>query len=72
MRAYIEFGLKYPNHYEVTFITPLLDFLGQDAKHYEGSTGQKAFEHIVRQVRGSMEVGQIKQGDVVAVSADKG
>lgn len=68
MRAYIEFGLRYPNHYEVTFITPIADFLSESGKQFEGSTGQKAFDYIVRQVRGSMEAGQIKQGDVAAVS----
>lgn len=68
MRAYIEFGLKYPNHYEVTFITPIMDFLGQEAQPYEGSNGQKAFEYIVRQVSGSMEKGQIKKGDAAAIS----
>jgi len=68
MRAYIEFGLKYPNHYEITFITPLADFLGKEVHPYEGSMGQKAFGHIVRQVVGSMEAGQIKKGDVAAVS----
>lgn len=68
MRAYIEFGLKYPNHYEVTLITPIMDFLGKDLHPYEGSSGQKAFEYIVRQVAGSMEKGQIKQGDAAAVS----
>ena len=68
MRAYIEFGLKYPNHYEVTFITPIMDFLGQEVHPYEGSSGQKAFEHITRQVVGSMQAGQIKQGDVAVIS----
>lgn len=68
MRAYIEFGLKYPNHYEVTFITPIMDFLGPEAHPYEGSTGQKAFDHIVRQVAASMETGQIRKGDVATVS----
>lgn len=68
MRAYIEFGLKYPNHYEVTFIMPITDFLSGQGKQFEGSTGQKAFEHIVRQVRGSMEAGQIKKGDAATVS----
>ncbi|MEP6901317.1 MAG: TetR/AcrR family transcriptional regulator [Actinomycetota bacterium] len=68
MRAYIEFGLKYPNHYEVTLITPIMDFLGKELHPYEGSSGQKAFEYIVRQVTGSMEKGQIEKGDVAAIS----
>ncbi len=68
MRAYIEFGLKYPNHYEVTLITPIMDFLGKELHPYEGSSGQKAFEYIVRQVTGSMAKGQIEKGDVAAIS----
>lgn len=68
MRAYIDFGLKYPNHYEVTFITPLANFLGKEIHPYEGSSGQKAFEYIVRQVTGSIEKGQIKKGDIAAIS----
>lgn len=68
MRAYVEFGLKYPNHYEVTFINPLADYLGKDEHPFEGSMGQKAFEHIVSQVAKTMEAGLIKQGDVAAFS----
>lgn len=68
MSAYVEFGLKYPNHYEVTFTNPLADYLGEDEHPFEGSMGQKAFEHIVSQVLKSMEAGQIKQGDVATIS----
>ena len=68
MAAYVEFGFKYPNHYELTFTKPLYDFLGEDEQPFEGSMGQKAFEHIVSQVTKSMEAGQIKQGDVAAIS----
>ncbi len=68
MRAYVEFGLRYPHHYEVTFITPIMDFLGQEAHPYEGSTGQRAFEYIVRQVVAGIEAGQIRKGDVATIS----
>ena len=68
MNAYVEFGLKYPNHYDVTFTNPLADYLGKDEHPFEGSMGQKAFEHIVSQVLKSMEAGQIKQGDVATIS----
>lgn len=68
MRAYVEFGLKYPNHYEVTFINPIADYLGEDEHPFEGSMGQKAFENLALQVARSMEAGQIRQGDVAAVS----
>ncbi len=68
MRAYVEFGLKYPNHYEVTFINPLADYLGEDEHPFEGSMGQKAFENLAFRVAQSMEAGQIKQNDVATVS----
>lgn len=63
MRAYVEFGLKYPNHYEVTFINPLADYLGAAEHPFEGSMGQKAFENLAMQVAKCMEAGQIKQDD---------
>ncbi len=68
MRAYVEFGLKYPNHYELTFTNPLAEYLGSEEHSYEGSMGQKAFEHLVNQVVRSMEAGQIKKDDVATVS----
>lgn len=67
MRTYIDFGLKYPNHYELTFITPLSDYAGDDHP-YEGSTGQKAFENIVQLVSDSIGASQIKRGDVATIS----
>ncbi len=68
MHAYVEFGLKYPNHYEVTFINPLADYLGEDEHPFEGSMGQKAFENLAFQVSKTMEAGQIKQDDVAKIS----
>ncbi|MDQ2745652.1 MAG: TetR/AcrR family transcriptional regulator [Acidobacteriota bacterium] len=68
MAAYVEFGLKYPNHYEVTFTNPIMDFLGEAEHHFEGSIGQQAFEHIASQVAKSMEAGQLKRDDVAKVS----
>lgn len=68
MRAYVEFGLKFPNHYEVTFINPIADYLGEDEHPFEGSMGQKAFETMSFQVVKSMEAGQLKQDDVAKVS----
>ena len=68
MRAYVEFGLKYPNHYEVTFINPIADYLGENEHPFEGSMGQKAFENLALQVAKSMQAGQIKNGDAATVS----
>ena len=68
MRTYVDFGLKHPNHYEITFIMPLKDLLGERKTSFEDSTGEKAFGHMVRQVARSMEAGQLKKGDVATIS----
>ena len=68
MKAYVEFGLKYPFHYEVTFINPLADYLGKDEHPFEGSMGQKAFEKILSLVAKCMDAGEIKQANVATIS----
>src|ERR1700691_3796749 len=45
LRGYIEFGLKHPNHYKVTFMMPPpLDEERRGARSHE--LGQKAFAHL--------------------------
>ena len=68
MRTYVDFGLKHPNHYEITFVTPIKNLIGEEKTDFEGSTGEKAFGHMVRQVTKSMEAGQLKKGDVATIS----
>ncbi len=68
MRAYVDFGLKHPNHYELTFITPLAEFLGKDIHPYEGSMGQKAFNGLRDAVTACIEHSRLKRGDVDAIS----
>jgi AcrR family transcriptional regulator len=67
MRAYVDFGLEFPNHYEVTFINPLAEFLGEEHP-YEGSMGQRAFDYIRQKVTQSIESGLMKNGDVDVLS----
>lgn len=64
MKGYVEFGLKYPNHYEVTFTNPL----ESEMHSYEGSIGQQAFETMANQVARAMESGQIKKADAATIS----
>ncbi len=68
LRAYIEFGLEHPNHYEVTFITPIMEYLGKDAHPYEGSMGQRAFDFLRLQVADCVAHGYLKKGDVDVMS----
>lgn len=68
MRAYVDFGLKHPNHYEVALIMPIMNYLGKDLHPYEGSMGQKAFEYLKQAVTAAVENNEIKKGDVDLIS----
>ena len=63
-RAYIEFGLKHPKQYELTFMTPLDKYLDPETYTFEGSMGQKAYGYLQNQVTACMENGEIRKGDV--------
>ena len=65
LRTYIEFGLKHPKHYEVTFMLPLTEDLGEE---FEGSLGQRAFEFLRSGVKDCIESGEIANGNVDLVS----
>ena len=39
LRAYVEFGLKHPKHYEVTFMLPLAENLGKVEDQFADSLG---------------------------------
>lgn len=65
LRAYVEFGIKHPKHYEVTFMLPLTEDLGGE---FEGSLGQRSFEYLRAGVADCMATGEIKKGDVDLIS----
>jgi AcrR family transcriptional regulator len=60
LRAYIDFGLKNPNHYYVTFIASP----GRIEYPYEGSGGQRAFEFLRSCVQRCVETGAFRRVDV--------
>jgi AcrR family transcriptional regulator len=69
MKAYIEFGLKHPNHYEVVFIAPLDSYIDEGFEYsFESSMGKIAFEKLVESVVGCVEAGVIKNGDIELIS----
>jgi hypothetical protein len=68
LRAYVDFGLKHPNHYELTFTTPIAEYLGPDVHPYEGSMGQKAFEFLRMGVAECIEKRAIKKSDIDTTS----
>ncbi len=63
LRAYIDFGLKHPSHYFVTFIVGC-----RVAYEFEGSAGQRAFEFLRRTVQACESNGLIRKVDVDATA----
>ena len=66
LKTYVEFGLKYPKHYEVTFMLPLTEKLGE--MEYDGALGKRAFDYLRNGVTDCMENGVIEKGDVDLIS----
>lgn len=66
-RAYVEFGLKHPNHYKLTFIIHPQHPKDPDWK-VEESMGMKAYEHLRASVAACIEQKIFRQTDVDAVS----
>ena len=67
LRAYIEFGLAHPHHYQVTFMSPKFSH-PTDEYHFEGSMGERTFNFLRSEVATCMQAGKLKQGDVDAIS----
>ncbi len=68
LRAYVDFGLAYPNHYEVVFNMPIFNQPHDEEYKYAGSMGQRTFDYLRSQVLACVEAGKLKKGDVDAMS----
>lgn len=68
LRAYVEFGLEHPKHYEVTFMLPLTENLGAAEYQFADSLGKKAFDYLRNGVADCMAAGELEKGNVDAVS----
>jgi AcrR family transcriptional regulator len=68
LRAYINFGLEHPFHYEVVINMPIFNHPHDDEYRYEGSMGQLAFEHLKNGVAECVATGKLKKGDVDLMS----
>lgn len=64
MKKYVEFGLKHPNQYMLTFTAPMPPEMVEEYS-YQGSNGEKAFAHMAELVCESMEAGDLKNNDVM-------
>ncbi len=67
-RAYVEFGLKHPNHYRVTFMSPPMVAVGQEHYMREDSQGMRAYSCLRQSVTGCIEQGLFVETDVDAVT----
>jgi AcrR family transcriptional regulator len=68
LRAYVEFGLEHPYHYEVVVNMPIFNQPHDEEYKYEGSMGQIAFEHLRSGVAECVAAGKLKNGDVDLMS----
>jgi AcrR family transcriptional regulator len=66
-RAYVEFGLKYPNHYRVTFINHPQVHLGFENLP-EGSMGMRCYSHLRANVEACIEQKLFRHKDVDALT----
>jgi AcrR family transcriptional regulator len=67
-RAYVEFGLKYPNHYRVTFINHPQLHLGADHYLRDGSMGMKAYNCLRAGVEKCIKQKRFRESDVDTVT----
>ncbi len=69
IRAYVEFGLEHPHHYEVTFIAPIWDDLDKSEEYkFEGSMGERTFGYLRSIIAEAVAEGSLKKGDIDAIS----
>ncbi|MEJ7616197.1 MAG: TetR/AcrR family transcriptional regulator [Pyrinomonadaceae bacterium] len=65
LRAYIDFGLKHPHHYAVTFI--LAPTRGDDYQ-FQGSAGERAFSYMRGAVALCVAKGELQTADIDATA----
>ncbi|MEP6925532.1 MAG: TetR/AcrR family transcriptional regulator [Pyrinomonadaceae bacterium] len=69
IKAYVEFGLEHPHHYEVTFIAPIWKDIDKSEEYkYEGSMGERTFGYLRSVIAATVAEGSIKKGDIDAIS----
>jgi AcrR family transcriptional regulator len=67
-RAYVDFGLKYPNHYKLTFINHP-QHPGDDKRHLrEGSMGMKAYGNLRAGVEACIKAKKFRETNIEAVT----
>jgi AcrR family transcriptional regulator len=67
LRAYVDFGLKHPNHYKVTFMQSMRP-RGGDLHEDKESMGHRAFEQLASLVDRCVKEGRFAQEDAKLIS----
>ena len=62
--AYIDFGVRHPNHYRMVFLVPPQ----RDEDEFEQSPGYPSYRMLCKLVDAGMSSGEIAKGDVAAIS----
>jgi AcrR family transcriptional regulator len=65
LKAYVEFGLKHPNHYRATFLTPVTK---EKQYEFDGSQGAQTFGQLVEAVTKCVAAGRFRETDVMTIS----
>jgi AcrR family transcriptional regulator len=60
--AYIRFGLHYPHHYRLLFLTPHPEDKGPEFQ-FKGSAGERAFRHLLEIISRGIEEGKFRKSD---------
>ncbi|MBI3405385.1 MAG: TetR/AcrR family transcriptional regulator [Acidobacteria bacterium] len=68
LHTYVDFGLRYPNHYTLTFIMPHQDFEDHEKYLSPASMGMKAFSFLGRGIAECMRQGKFRPVDVAKAS----
>lgn len=68
LRNYIDFGVRHPNHYKLTFMTEMQTSEDPEAFGRTRAAGQRTFDHLAGQVAQCAKLGIFQIHDVRATS----
>jgi len=65
--AYIRFGLHYPNHYRLLFLTPHPEDKDPEFR-YRGSQGERSFQYLLEIVSRGIQQGKLRKEDPMVLA----
>lgn len=67
VEAYIRFGLHYPHHYRLLFLTPHPEDKDPEFQ-YKGSAGERAFRYLLEIISLGIEQGKFRKSDPMMIA----